>query len=77
MLWPTPGFGCFVEGWILSPVKRVAQLLLRMGSIVLPCDPASLYFRPRGDLDQVYPDRTTLTRRAGFVATFLGGVPTE
>jgi hypothetical protein len=72
-----PGFGCFVEGWVLSPVKRVAQLLLRIGSIVLPCDPASLYFRPRGDLDSAYPNHTALTRQAGFVATFLGSVPTE
>jgi hypothetical protein len=57
-----PSFGCFVEGWVVSPVKRVAQLLLRIGSIVLSCDPASLYFRPRGDLDSVYPNHTALTR---------------
>ncbi len=72
-----PGFGCFVEGWVFSPVKRVAQLLLRIGAIVLPCDPASLYFRSRGDLDSAYPHHTALTRQAGFVATFLGAVPTE
>jgi hypothetical protein len=72
-----PGFGCFVEGWVLSPVKRVAQLLLRIGSIVLSCDPASLYFRPRDDLDAAYPNHCALTRHAGFVATFLGAVPSE
>ena len=72
-----PAFGCFVEGWVLSPVKRVAQLLLRIGSIVLSCDPASLYFRPRGDLDTAYPNHGALTRNAGFVATFLGSVPSE
>jgi hypothetical protein len=72
-----PEFGCFVEGWILSPVKRVAQLLLRIGSIVLPCDPSSLYFRPRSDLESAYPNYIALTRHAGFVATFLGSVPTE
>jgi hypothetical protein len=72
-----PGFGCFVEGWVLSPVKRVAQLLLRIGSIVLSCDPVSLYFRPRGDLDTAYPNHCALTRHAGFVATFLGSVPSE
>ena len=72
-----PAFGCFVEGWVLSPVKRVAQLLLRIGSIVLPCDPASLYFRPRSDLDSTYPNHCALTRHAGFVATFLGSVPSE
>jgi hypothetical protein len=72
-----PGFGCFAEGWVFSPVKRVAQLLLRIGSIVLPCDSASLYFRPRGDLDSVYPNHIALTRYAGFIATFLGAVPVE
>jgi hypothetical protein len=72
-----PGFGCFVEGWIFSPLKRESQLLLRIGTTVLPCDPASLYFRPRGDLDSAYPNHTALTRRAGFVATFLGAVPPE
>jgi len=72
-----PGFGCFAEGWVISPVKRIAQLLLRIGSVVLPCDPVSLYFRPRGDLDSAYPNHAALTRQAGFVATFLGSVPTE
>ncbi len=67
-----PGFGCIVEGWVVSPVKRVSQFLLRVGSIVLRSDPASLYFRPRADLDEAFPHLPTLTRRAGFVAVFPG-----
>jgi hypothetical protein len=62
---------------VFSPVKRVERLLLKIGSVVLPGDPGSLYFRPRPDLDSAFPNHPALTRRAGFVATFRGSVPSE
>src|SRR5204863_3582412 len=50
-----PFLGCMVEGWIISPVKEVAQLRLRIGSAILNCAPKSLYWKPRGDLCSAFP----------------------
>jgi hypothetical protein len=68
-----PSYGCFVEGWILSPVKRVASLRLRLGSQVTRCDPRSLYWKPRPDLADAFPASGPLLERAGFVGVFPGG----
>src|ERR1051325_35820 len=67
-----PSYGCFVEGWILSPVKRVENFRLRLGSDVVACDPRSLYWKPRPDLADAFPTSGPLLQRAGFVGAFPG-----
>ena len=67
-----PGLGCFVEGWVISPMKRVETLRLRVGASVMSAHPDSLYWKPRRDLLAAFPGSERLTERAGFVGLFTG-----
>jgi hypothetical protein len=67
-----PGFGCLVEGWLLSPLKRVAGLRLRIGGVVLVARADAIWRRARPDLLEAFPDSEGLTEEAGFVAWFAG-----
>ncbi len=67
-----PGLGCLVEGWVLSPVKRVFGLRLRVGGSVMTAQPDSLYWKARPDLLGAFPGSERLVRRAGFVGLFAG-----
>ncbi len=67
-----PGLGCLVEGWVISPMKRVAGLRLRLGGAVMQPPPEALYWKPRPDLLQGYPGTEALVSRAGFVGLFAG-----
>ncbi len=68
-----PGLGCLAEGWVLSPVKRVAGLRLRVGGAVMTARPEALYWKARPDLLDAFPGSERLVRRAGFVGLFAGG----
>ncbi len=67
-----PGLGCFVEGWVISPIKRVETLRLRVGAAILSAHPDSLYWKPRRDLLAAFPGSERLAERAGFVGLFTG-----
>ncbi|MDB5372359.1 MAG: hypothetical protein JWP04_1001 [Belnapia sp.] len=72
-----PGFGCFVQGWILSPTKRLVRLSLKLADRVLHSMPGGLYFLPRPDLGSAMPGMPTLLDRAGFVAVLTGALQPE
>ncbi len=67
-----PGLGCFVEGWVLSPMKRIEGLRLRVGGAVMLAHQDSLYWKPRRDLLAAFPGSERMVERAGFVGLFLG-----
>jgi hypothetical protein len=69
-----PGFGCFVSGWVLSDVLEVQGFAVKLGDTALPMQKSSLYFRPRPDLLQGFPDRASLMDRAGFCCFFPGAI---
>ncbi len=68
-----PGLGCLVEGWVISPMRRVETLRLRAGAAVMSAHPDSLYWKPRRDLLAAFPGSERLAERAGFVGLFTGG----
>lgn len=70
-----PGYGCLMEGWVMSPVKPVSRIALRFGDTVLACDPLSLHWKPRHDLMSSFPAFPALAARAGYVASFFGNIP--
>jgi hypothetical protein len=72
-----PHFGVFVEGWVLSPVKTVDHLMLRIGGRVLPLDSNSLYRKRRADLAASFEGPDEFLDRRGFVATFRGDIAAE
>ena len=72
-----PGLGCLVEGWVLSPIKRVESLRLRVGSTVMATHPESLYWKARPDLLAAYSGGERLVERAGFVGLFTGNAEPE
>ena len=67
-----PGMGCLVEGWLLSPLKRVEGLRLRIGGAVMIAKPETITWKPRQDLLDSYPGSERLIPRAGYVAMFTG-----
>jgi hypothetical protein len=67
-----PGFGYLVEGWTLSPAKRIDQLQLQVHGKTFHCAPHSLYRKARTDLYQVYPAHAGQIAQSGFVACFIG-----
>ncbi|MCW8086138.1 hypothetical protein [Sabulicella glaciei] len=72
-----PGFGVFVEGWVLSPTRRPEALMLRLGARILRSDPLSTFFKPRPDVARVIPGSARLADAAGFVAAFRGDIGPE
>ena len=68
-----PGLGCLVEGWVMSPMKRIETLRLRAGATIMSAHPDSLYWKPRRDLLAAFPGSERLAERAGFVGLFTGG----
>ncbi len=72
-----PGLGCLVEGWVMSPIKRVEALRLRVGGAVMLADPDSLYWKPRPDLLAAFPGAAAMIARAGFVGLFTGDAEPE
>ena len=72
-----PGLGCLVEGWIVSPMKRIEGLRLRVGASVMSADPESLYWKPRRDLLTAFPGSERMVDRAGFVGLFAGDAEPE
>jgi hypothetical protein len=72
-----PGLGCLIEGWVLSPIKRVEGLRLRVGASVMSADANSLYWKPRPDLLAAFPGSVAMTARAGFVGLFVGDAEPE
>lgn len=71
-----PGFGCLAEGWIISPARRVHSMELKIGESVLVSDARATYFRPRPDLQHL-AGGGSVTARSGFVAAFLGELPSD
>jgi hypothetical protein len=67
-----PGFGCFVEGWLLSALRRVEALRLRIGGVTLVARPQGIWRRARTDLLDAFPNAGGLVEQAGFVALFDG-----
>jgi hypothetical protein len=67
-----PGLGCLVEGWLISPLKRVEGLRLRIGGAIMNALPQTIYWKPRIDLLDAFPGSEILARRAGFVGLFTG-----
>jgi hypothetical protein len=63
-----PGLGCLVEGWVVSPLKRVEGLRLRVGGVVMSAQADATYWKPRPDLRNVFTGSDKLLQRAGFVA---------
>ncbi|MDB5373124.1 MAG: hypothetical protein JWP04_1766 [Belnapia sp.] len=72
-----PGFGAFVEGWALSPTKRVNGFAMKFGDTVVRADPQATYHKPRHDLRDTFPDIGPLLDRIGFVAAFRGAIDVE
>ncbi len=72
-----PGLGCLAEGWIMTPMKRIEGLRMRVGAAVMTARQDALYWKPRPDLLDAFPRSETMTRRAGFVALFTGQGDTE
>ena len=72
-----PGLGCLVEGWVMSPMKRVESLRLRVGATVMSADPESRYWKPRPDLLANFPGSERMVERAGFVGLFSGDAEPE
>ncbi len=72
-----PGLGCLVEGWVISPMKRVEGLRLRVGGAVMTAVPEATYWKPRPDLLAGFPGSDALVQRAGFVALFAGDAEPE
>jgi len=69
-----PGFGCLVTGWAVSTIKTIESFSLKLGSTIMPCDPRSLYFKPRNDLEKGFPRHDKVISNAGFTAVFRGDV---
>ena len=67
-----PGLGCLVEGWVVSPLKRIDGLRLRIGGAVMAAQPDATYWKPRPDLRAGFAASEKLLQRAGFVALFTG-----
>jgi hypothetical protein len=72
-----PGLGCLVEGWVISPMKRVEGLRLRIGGAVMTAVAEATYWKPRPDLLAAFPGSDALVQRAGFVALFAGEAEPE
>lgn len=72
-----PGLGCLVEGWVVSPMKRVEGLRLRIGGAVMTAQPESTYWKPRPDLLSAFPGSEAVVQRAGFVGLFTGEAEPE
>ncbi len=72
-----PGLGCLVEGWVVSPMKRVEGLRLRIGGAVMSAQADCTYWKPRPDLHDAFPGSLALVARAGFVAMFAGDADPE
>jgi hypothetical protein len=72
-----PGLGCLVEGWVISPMKRVEGLRLRIGGAVMAAQADATYWKPRPDLLSAFPGSDALVARAGFVALFAGDADPE
>lgn len=70
-----PGFGAFLQGWIVSPRRQLMPASLRFGDQVLQGNASFLSRHPRNDLGDVQglaSDPTSLAT-AGFTALFNGG----
>ncbi|MBX3538392.1 MAG: hypothetical protein KF735_12165 [Chelatococcus sp.] len=67
-------FGVFVEGWLLSPYKRIEDVILKLGDNLLHLDGSSRYSKPRPDLQAAFPRMDDLFDQAGFVGIFRGQV---
>jgi ADP-heptose:LPS heptosyltransferase/GT2 family glycosyltransferase len=65
-----PGLGCFMEGWVLSPLRRVVDLRMRIGGLVMALQPHTLTWKPRPDLVAAYPASEAMAAHAGFVGLF-------
>lgn len=72
-----PGFGYMVEGWILSPAKRVAELQFGVQGKTFQCAPHSLRRKSRADLSDVFPAHAALIAKAGFVCCFTGNAHSD
>jgi hypothetical protein len=72
-----PGFGCFIQGWMVSPAKRLDRVSLKLADQVLNDVPGSLYFLPRPDLASVAPHVPGLLDSAGFIAALTGPLQSE
>ena len=72
-----PGLGCLIEGWLISPLKRVEGLRLRLGGAVMSAQPETICWKPRPDLLSAFPGSERLVQRAGFVALFAGGTDVD
>lgn len=72
-----PGLGCLVEGWVMSPLKRIEGLRLKVGGSVMSAQADSLFFKPRMDLLSAFPGSEAMVARAGFVGLFVGDTELE
>jgi len=72
-----PGFGCFAQGWIISPVKRIHRLALKLGSVLLHAPPEAIRQVSRDDLRPAFPHWEHLAPQAGFVAMLRGDLPAD
>jgi hypothetical protein len=72
-----PGLGCLVEGWVISPLKRIEGLRLKIGDAVMSAHPDTLYFKPRPDLKDAFEGSDAMVARAGFVGLFTGETEPE
>lgn len=64
------GFGVFMKGWIFSPSRVVKSIELKWGAQTHPCDPRSLHFVARPDLQSAFPTSSEAVERAGFRCIF-------
>lgn len=65
-----PRFGCIVSGWVVSSVKPISSLAVRVGTLVAECEERSMRHIARRDVQSHYPKSTMLVAQAGFTAVF-------
>ena len=69
------GFGCIIEGWLISSVKIPKTFQIKIGNTALYAHDSTTYYKQRSDLSNAFQLASRLTDSAGFVSVLLGAIP--
>lgn len=69
------GFGCIIEGWLISSVKIPKTFEIKIGNTTLYAHDSTTYYKQRSDLSNAFQLASRLTDSAGFVSVLLGSIP--
>ncbi|QNE30959.1 hypothetical protein F1C10_02625 [Sphingomonas sp. NBWT7] len=67
-----PGFGVFVNGWVLSTRKEARSFMLKAGTTVVGAEDGSVVRYPRPDIAALKRDIDQSLVPSGFIALFRG-----